>query len=117
MRNIHRIYQHGKDTNKVAKKYDYLRLADMLAKSWELNKELDAGTNPPAIEQIFSLIAPYLAGAKLLGAGGGGFLFMMAKDRESTDEIRRLLETSPPNDLARFVEFEVSQKGLEIIRT
>ncbi|MEM6803601.1 MAG: bifunctional fucokinase/fucose-1-phosphate guanylyltransferase [Bacteroidota bacterium] len=117
MRNIHRIYQHGKDTNKVAKKYDYLSLANMISKSWELNKELDAGTNPPEIEQIFNQIGPYTTGAKLLGAGGGGFLFIMANDREAAKEIKRILEETPPNDLARFVEFEVSEKGLEIIRT
>lgn len=86
-------------------------------RSWELNQELDPGTNPPAVQAILERVEPYLRGAKLLGAGGGGFIFMIAKDLESAQRIRTILETDPPSDKARFFDFKVSQTGLEVTKS
>jgi len=117
LQHLHRIFQHGKDTYELAIHGSYERFAKMVAKSWELNKALDAGTNPPEVDKIMQQIAPYSYGAKLLGAGGGGFLFIMAKGKEEADNIRKELKNSPPNERARFLDFSVSKEGLQIIRT
>jgi galactokinase/mevalonate kinase-like predicted kinase len=58
-----------------------------------------------------------LAGAKLLGAGGGGYLMMLAKDEDAGRRIRRALKSSPPNARARFVDFALSDTGLELTRS
>ena len=47
-----------------------------IAEVWELNKTLDPGTSNEEIEAILSKISYLIYGVKLLGAGGGGFLFM-----------------------------------------
>ncbi|MEL6251020.1 MAG: bifunctional fucokinase/fucose-1-phosphate guanylyltransferase [Bacteroidota bacterium] len=117
LQHLHRIYQHGKETYELANHGSYERFAKMVAKSWELNKALDSGTNPPQVEQIMQQIDPFIYGAKLLGAGGGGFLFIMAKGKEEAAKIKKELNHSPPNKQARFVEFSVSKEGLQIIRT
>ncbi len=59
----------------------------------------------------------YLAGAKLLGAGGGGYLLMMAKDEDTAARIRQILTANPPNAKARFVNFDLSTTGLEVTRS
>ena len=71
--------------------------------------------NPP--ESVPSCVGDYLEAARLLGAGGGGYLLMLAKDPESAVRIRRLLEESPPGPTARFVDFRVSETGLQITRS
>jgi len=92
-------------------------LCESIARSWQLNQRLDSGTNPPAVQAILDLIAGDLSACKLLGAGGGGYMLMLAKDPPATVRIRRTLEQSPPNPRARFIDFDVSSTGLEITRS
>jgi galactokinase/mevalonate kinase-like predicted kinase len=92
-------------------------LARILEESWRLNQQLDAGTNPPEVQNILSRISPYLAGKKLAGAGGGGFMFMLAKDEHATQKIKEILIQNPPNPRARFVDFDLSDTGLLITRS
>jgi galactokinase/mevalonate kinase-like predicted kinase len=93
------------------------QLAGCIARSWDLNRRLDPGTDPPAVREIFARINDHLAAGKLLGAGGGGYALFLAKDASAGQEIRRILEANPPNRGARFVDFAISSTGLQITRS
>ena len=54
---------------------------------------------------------------KLPGAGGGGYLYMIAKDSEAAARIKQILNTHRPNKNARFVEMTLSTSGLQISRS
>jgi galactokinase/mevalonate kinase-like predicted kinase len=56
-------------------------------------------------------------GYKLPGAGGGGFLYIVAKDPDAAWRIRQRLQENPPNARARFVEMKLSEQGLQISRS
>lgn len=92
-------------------------LVAAVQRSWSLNQALDAGTNPPEVAEILSRVAPWTAAAKLLGAGGGGFLLLFAHDETAAGRIRQELNARPPNPRARFVEMTVSETGLELTRS
>jgi galactokinase/mevalonate kinase-like predicted kinase len=96
---------------------DYEGLARKVAISWELNQQLDQGTNPPMIRTIVNRVEDYLLGYKLLGAGGGGYLLMFAKSAEAAVKTRQQLESKPPNAKARFVDFSVSATGFQVSRS
>ena len=81
---------------------------------WRLNKQLDPGSTNEAIEVLLERVRPYVHGAKLLGAGGGGFLLMVCKSPQDAAAVRRMLEAEPPNERARFFEFDVSREGLVV---
>jgi galactokinase/mevalonate kinase-like predicted kinase len=81
---------------------------------WELNKTLDPGTSNEEIEAILSKINNLIYGAKLLGAGGGGFLFIVTKGVNQARKIRRILTEEPPNERARFFDFDVDMEGLKV---
>jgi galactokinase/mevalonate kinase-like predicted kinase len=83
----------------------------------ELNCALDAGTNPPAIQALLARTQRWLDGAKLLGAGGGGYLLMVAKDPAAAVRVRQELAAQPPTEVARFVDLAVSDSGLQITRS
>lgn len=85
-----------------------------IARSWSLNKRLDPGTTTPAIEGILAACGTDLAAAKLLGAGGGGYVLLCASDADAGQRIRARLEANPPNERARFIDFEIAQKGLAV---
>ena len=59
----------------------------------------------------------WTAGVKLLGAGGGGYMLLLAKDEDAGNRIRQKLTACPPNPRARFVDFSVSQTSLQITRS
>ena len=81
---------------------------------WELNRTLDPGTSNEEIEAILSKISHLIHGAKLLGAGGGGFLFMVTKGIEEARKVKQILTDEPPNDRARFFDFDVDEEGLKV---
>lgn len=96
---------------------DFALYGRLIAKTWEQKKALDAGTNPPAVEELITQIKDYALGYKLPGAGGGGYLYIVAKDPDAALQIRRRLTASPHNPNARFVEMSLSDKGLQISRS
>ncbi len=96
---------------------DFEAFAATVDRSWQLNNELDPGTNTPEVQRILDDTGADLAAAKLLGAGGGGYLFMIAQDADAAARIRQRLEENPPNHGARFVDFALSETGLQITRS
>jgi len=96
---------------------DYDLLLEAIRRSWQLNQRLDPGTNPPGVQMILAAVRGPLAAAKLLGAGGGGYLLMFAQDDAGAAKIRETLTTNPPNPRARFVDFQVSEAGLQVTRS
>ncbi|MHB0999821.1 MAG: bifunctional fucokinase/fucose-1-phosphate guanylyltransferase [Armatimonadota bacterium] len=108
---------HAIDTYESIQRNDCDMYCSCVAKSWDLNQALDSGTNPPQIQAIIDKIDDYLACAKLLGAGGGGYMYMIAKDENAAQKVRHILAKSPPNALSRFVDFTISNTGLEITKS
>jgi galactokinase/mevalonate kinase-like predicted kinase len=92
-------------------------LCEAVRRSWALNQTLDAGTNPPAVQEILDRIGRWTAGAKLLGAGGGGYLLILAHDSEAGQRIRQTLSDSPPNASARFVSLSIAGDGFQVTRS
>ena len=98
-------------------KGDFAEYARLISTTWAQNKALDSGTNPPAVEAIIRQVHDYTAGYKLPGAGGGGYLYMVAKDPEAAVRIRKQLGENAPNERARFVDMRLSATGLQVSRS
>ncbi len=108
---------HVLDAFESIQRGNYEDLGRTLEESWRLNQQLDEGTNPPEVQKILDKIDPYLSGKKLAGAGGGGFMFMIAKDEGAAQKIKEILTQHPPNSRARFVDFDLSGSGLLVTRS
>jgi fucokinase len=70
---------------------DLERFGTLVHQAWLLNKTLDPQTSYPAIERLFSALAPHVYGAKLVGAGGGGFLVAVTRRPHQGDLVADLL--------------------------
>lgn len=108
---------HALDMAQAIQRHDMKAYGQLIGRTWEQNRMLDSGTNPPAVQAIIDSVSDYLAGCKLPGAGGGGFLYMVAKDPEAAARIRQTLTARPVNPGARFVDLTISTTGLQISRS
>ena len=88
-----------------------------MRKTWTQNQQLDNGTNPPEVATLTTLINDLCLGYKLPGAGGGGYLYMIAKDPEAAARIKRILDENRRQPNARFVDMTLSKTGLQISRS
>ena len=108
---------HTMDMSEAILRSNFTNFGNLVGKTWIQNQALDCGTNPPAVAAIIEKIKDYTLGYKLPGAGGGGYLYMVAKDPQAAGLIRRILTEEAPNPRARFVEMSLSDKGLQISRS
>ncbi len=93
---------------------DLEALGKVVQAAWRLNKRLDPDSSTPAIEAILDRVAPHIFGAKLLGAGGGGFLLLICRSPAAAHRVRAILEANPPNPQARFFDFSINHEGLRV---
>ncbi|MCC5843095.1 MAG: bifunctional fucokinase/L-fucose-1-P-guanylyltransferase [Verrucomicrobia bacterium] len=108
---------HADDMYEALQKGDFAAVGQNVRRTWELNQRLDPGTNPPEVQAILAPIDDCLHGMKLLGAGGGGYLLLLAKSPEDAARVRTRLRENPPNPRARFVDVSLSRTGLQITRS
>ena len=108
---------HALDLYEAVQRGNFDEMGRLVGKSWQQNKALDAGTNPPAVEAIIRRIHDYCLGYKLPGAGGGGYLYMVAKDPEAAARLKNELNQQAPNSCARFVDMTLSDKGFQVSRS
>jgi fucokinase len=86
----------------------------LVSETWRQNTTLDPNATNTDVESLLQRIDPYIHGAKLTGAGGGGFMLIVCKSPSKAVALRNMLEADPPNERARFFDFAVSQRGLEV---
>ena len=96
---------------------DFWQMGRLVRKTWNQNQALDKGTNPAEVSRLSSLIDDLCLGYKLPGAGGGGYLYMVAKDPEAAVRIRQILSENRTNRNARFVDMLISERGLQVSRS
>ena len=117
LRILREMKEHTMEMYDAIQRNDFVRMGQLVRKTWHQNQLLDSGTNPEAVASLTSLIDDLCLGYKLPGAGGGGYLYMIAKDPEAAARIKQILNENRQNRNARFVEMSLSTTGLQISRS
>ena len=99
---------HTMEMYEAIQRNDFQQMGLLVRKTWQQNQALDSGTNPPQVAALTNLIDDLCLGYKLPGAGGGGYLYMIAKDPEAAARIKQILGENRQNKNARFVEMSLS---------
>ncbi len=81
---------------------------------WRDKKLLDPGSTNERVEDIIATIRPWAEAVTLTGAGGGGFMFILAKSAADAAKIRTTLEKNPPSQYSRFYDFAIDVEGLTL---
>ncbi len=114
---LRQMRQHAMTMFDALQRNNFTLMGRLVRKTWEQNQLLDAGTNPPEVERLTRLVDDLCLGYKLPGAGGGGYLYMVAKDPEAAARIRTILHEHPLNARSRFVDMTLSTTGLQVSRS
>jgi len=114
---LRQMKQHTLDMYEAIQRQDFPTMGRLVRKTWQQNQLLDSGTNPPEVAALTALVDDLCLGYKLPGAGGGGYLYMVAKDPEAAARIKTILQANRPNANARFVDMTLSKTGLQISRS
>ena len=109
--------EHTLNLYETIQRNDFVGLGKAIRKTWAQNQAIDGGTNPAGVKAISDMVDDLCLGYKLPGAGGGGYLYMVAKDPDAAARIRQILNANPQNANARFVEMTLSEQGLQVSRS
>lgn len=117
LRLLRAMRNHTIDMYEAIQRADFRQMGLLVRHTWQQNQLIDSGTNPAEVETITRQIDDLCLGYKLGGAGGGGYLYMVAKDPDAAVRVRQILNNDPTNGNARFVDMTLSTKGLQVSRS
>ena len=93
---------------KAIRKRDWRAFTAAMNAYWINKKALDPGSTNPMVESIIARIAPYIDAVTLCGAGGGGFMLIIACNRAAKRKIRQILEKGSPIAAGRFYDLTLA---------
>lgn len=117
LRLLRQMKEHTMMMYDAIQRQDFVQMGSLVRRTWEQNQLLDSGTNPEQVRRLTDLIDDLCLGYKLPGAGGGGYLYMVAKSPETAARIRRILTENRLSPNARFVDMSLSTNGLQVSRS
>lgn len=89
---IKRLAELAKIGREALMNCDIDELGEIMLEAWRLHQELDPFCSNGLVDSLFAIADSYCCGYKLVGAGGGGFALLLAKDAECAVQLRRVLE-------------------------
>ena len=107
LKNLHYVKDLGYKSRDALESGDTIRFGELMHEHWEHKKKRSGGMSNPMIDKWYQLAMGNGAiGGKLVGAGGGGFLMFMAKDR---DKLRQAMVNSGMEEVRFGFDFEGSK--------
>lgn len=103
---IKRLAELAKIGREALMNCDIDELGEIMLEAWRLHQELDPFCSNEFVDRLFSFADPYCSGYKLVGAGGGGFGLLLAKDADCAKELRQSLEADSSFD-AKIYDWNV----------
>ena len=105
---VRRLKSDAERAFKAVESCDWDSFCSAVNDYWLSKKALDPGSTNPLVELIIARMAPWISAVSLCGAGGGGFMFVIARSKDAKAKIRSVLEKHPPIKTGRFFDFEIA---------
>jgi fucokinase len=114
---LHTIKTLAVDMSVALREGDWERLGGLLDRHWELNQVLDPNTTNPCIDRLLAGVRPFVYGAKLAGAGGGGFLILVARNPQAARHAREFLARDCAAAGGAVYDAEIARTGFRLVRS
>jgi len=104
MANLHYVKELGLRSKDALEKGDTTLFGELMHEHWEHKKRRSGGMSNPQIDDWYQLgMINGAIGGKLVGAGGGGFLMFMAKNR---NQLRKAMAVAGLEEVRFKFDFE-----------
>jgi len=111
---LHSIKTLALEMSHAMQEGDWEQLGSLLDRHWQLNQVLDPHTTNAPINALLEGVRPYIRGAKLAGAGGGGFLILITKSVEVAGDLRSFLNEESARNGGAVYGCEIASEGLKV---
>jgi fucokinase len=112
---LHRIKSLAVEMTYALQEGEWDHLGRLLNMHWQLNQILDPNTTTASIDSVLESVRPLIRGAKLAGAGGGGYLILIARSPEAAQELRKSLHGSGAGSSGSVPGCAIAAEGLRAI--
>ncbi len=109
---IHRLKDNAQSMRSALINGDADAFACEIAQYMRLKRQIDPGCCPPMFDALAMRFKRELAAWSCAGAGGGGFMLLVAKDARRAHALRHSIEQHPPHPRARAFDFEMDSIGV-----
>jgi fucokinase len=93
-------------------KNDVSRFGELLSEHWVINKRMDPGCTNDFIDHLFEVMSPHINGAKLAGAGGGGFAIVVARSISAVRELTAALKSHYEGTPVEIWDCDIPEAGM-----
>lgn len=101
------------EARKAISRRDLVTLGKVISCSWEANKQIERTATNEHVNNLLEKTKGYYLGAKLLGAGGGGYCLFVSESPDKAEVLQKnLVEISSGN--ARLVDWSLNKQGLKV---
>ena len=107
---VRRLKSDAERAFKAVESCDWDSFCSAVNDYWLSKKALDPGSTNPLVELIIARMAPWISAVSLCGAGGGGFMFVVARSKDAKAKIKSVLEKHPPIKSGRFFDFAIAKE-------
>lgn len=106
------LTKNAADMCEALRRGDSDRFTVELDRYMRLKRQIDPGSAPHMFDELAKRWRQDLAAWCFAGAGGGGFMLLVAKDARSAERLRADITRAPQHPRARAFALEVDQVGL-----
>ena len=92
------------------------QLGGLLDRHGKLNHILDPNTTNAPINALLEAVRPFIRGAKLAGAGGGGFVILLARSPEARQDLQRFLSQGSASTGGTSYDWQIASEGIRVKR-
>lgn len=111
---IRSVKKGAEEAARAVSRGDMETLSACINDYWRDKKLLDAGSTNEQVDDIIDAIRPLVSAVTLAGAGGGGFMYILAKSAKNARQIRDFLEKNPPSPASKFYDFDLDARGMAL---
>jgi fucokinase len=91
---------------------DVSRFGELLSEHWVINKRMDPGCTNDFIDHLFEGMSPHISGAKLAGAGGGGFAIVVARSITAVRNLAAALRAHYHDTPVEIWDCDIPESGM-----
>jgi fucokinase len=91
---------------------DVSHFGELLSEHWVVNKRMDPGCTNEYIDHLFEVMSPHINGAKLAGAGGGGFAIVVARSIAAVRDLAAALKSHYAGTPVEIWDCAVPEAGM-----